>query len=458
VTISKHEQSKTESMLVQGNLWQAIWVMSWPLLLTTISSSLIGLVDMHVAGMLGSGPQAAVGVSEQVLFIFMIFIMSVGVGTTAMVSRAAGAGDHAQVLRATSQSILLSVCLGLCLALGSSLGARFAVGLFSSSKEVVALSATYLGIYSVYLIPFSITAIVSAAFRAIGDAKTPLFIIAVLTAINITGDYATVLGNWPVPGLGVAGIAASAVVGSTVASILAIILLKRSTLGESLQHLWPPSSHELRRILNIGIPSAFQRMGWAMSVFILFFILARCEHPTEALAAWTVGMRVEGLVFMPLMALSLAVSSIVGQNLGAKQIDRAVRAGWHVTWIGVWMMLVLGGLMFIFAEPVAHIMCKDAATSTYTAWYLRINALGEPPLAVGMVLSGALQGAGDTRTPMWITVVTHWIARIPLAWFLSLKLGYGPTGVWIAMSSSVFFMAVLAAWRFKSQAWLKTQV
>jgi Na+-driven multidrug efflux pump len=169
-------------------------------------------------------------------------------------------------------------------------------------------------------------------------------------------------------------------------------------------------------------------------------------------------MRLEVLVFMPLMALSMSVSSIVGQNLGAKQIDRAVRAGWNVTAIGVGLNCVLGTCMFVFSNQLAGAMSKDPTTMLYTADYLKINAFCEPFLALGMVLSGGLQGAGDTKTPMWITLFTNWILRLPLAWYLVITLNMGPVGAWLAMSSSCVVMGLLTAWRFQSKAWTKTHV
>jgi Na+-driven multidrug efflux pump len=169
-------------------------------------------------------------------------------------------------------------------------------------------------------------------------------------------------------------------------------------------------------------------------------------------------MRLEALLFMPLMALSLAVSSIVGQNLGANRIDRAVSAGWKVTGVGIVLMLILGAALFYFAPDLAARMTQDPDAIAYTTRYLQINALGEPLLALTMILGGALQGAGDTRTPMIITLCSHWVFRLPIAWFLALKLGFGPTGVWLAMASSAMVSASLTTFWFNSKKWVKTKV
>lgn len=444
--------------LVQGSLWHAIWTMSWPLVLTTLASSMVGLTDVSVAKYLGPAAQAAVGVSEQILFVFMVFLMSIAVGTTALVSRATGAGDRETAIRETGQSICFSFGLGLLLTIIALSGARLALSFFTDSLEVVQAGTVYIQNYSFFLIPFSIVCICNAAFRAIGDTKTPLLTVSIMTAVNVAGDYLTVLGNWPVPGLGMIGIAWSGVIASAIGSVIALSRIKASSLGPCLNQLLPIQKESIKKLVRIGFPSALQRMGWALSVFVLFYILGKCPTPDRALASWAIGMRVEGLVFMPLMALSLSVASIVGQNLGAKETQRAYQAGWNVTMIGVLMMTILGTCMFSFAEPLAKAMSHDPTTIEYTMRYLQINALAEPFLALGMVLSGALQGAGDTRTPMWITIFTNWIIRLPLAYYLVIFCGLGPTGAWISMTTSVTIMGLLAAWRFQSRSWMKIRL
>jgi putative MATE family efflux protein len=399
-----------------------------------------------------------VGISEQILFLFMVLIMSIGVGTTAIVSRAAGAGDLKEASHSAAQSISFSFGLGLCLCLLSLTCAHLGFRLSEGASDATTMSRGYLSVYSFYLIPFSIVSIINAAFRAIGDAKTPLLIVACMTCLNIVGDYATVLGNWPVAGLGVKGIAASGITASCLGAALGFFFLSRSPIKGALNSLFPVHFSYVKRILSIGIPSGLQRLGWSLSVFALFAILARCPHPTQALAAWTIGMRLEALLFMPLMALSLAVASIVGQNLGAKRVDRATRAGWHVTGIGVILMLVLGTLLYFFAPELAAQMTSDPATIDYVVAYLKVNAFSEPMLALSMILGGALQGAGDTRTPMLITVLSHWLVRLPLAWLLALKLGYGPNGAWLSMLGSTVVSASLTTWRFQSKAWVKAKV
>ncbi|MBA3995074.1 MAG: hypothetical protein C0469_16270 [Cyanobacteria bacterium DS2.3.42] len=448
-----------EAPLVSGSLWKAIWVMSWPLLVATVASAIVALVNVQVAGQLGAASQAAVGLAEQVIFIFQVFLMSLGVGTTAVVSRAFGKKDLAEADFATAQSLSLSILVGLVLTVVAILTAHCVVPLVSQEPDVNAQGNLYLTVYALYLVPYSLVCIANASFRAIGNARIPLVIICVEVAINIAGDYLTVVYNWPIAGLGVRGIAASAVAGAVCASIVAIVFVQRSQLKGSLRQLLPLSSSLLKRIVNIGVPAALQRLSWTFSVFGLFFILSKVEHPTAPLAAWTVGMRIDALLFMPEFALSLAVASIVGQNLGAKRVDRAFRAGWTVTGIAVCLTVAIAVGVFAFARQLALMMsAHDPATIEATTSYLQIGAIGAVSQAVNAILSGALQGAGDTKITMWISIVSNWIIRLPLAWILSLQMGMGANGVWIAMTASATISAIAVALRFHTGGWVNRKV
>ena len=459
---SAQEASKGEELdrapLVTGSLWRAIWIMSWPLLLTTIGNSVVSLVDVKVASYLGSSAQAAVGLAEQILFVFLLFIMSVGVGTTALVSRAYGANDKEDMLTSAGQSFTLSIMLGFLMCALSLGTASFALPYFTPSAEVAQIGSSYLSAYSWMLLPFSITVIANSTFRAIGDTKTPLVIVTAMTIVNIVGDYATVLGNWPVPGLGVRGMAYAALAASILGSILATFFIKRSVVKDCLNRILPYQHKVIKRISNIGLPSAFQRLGWALSVFVVFFILARCKDSTSALASWTIGMRVESVIFMPLMALSMAVSSIVGQSLGAREVDRAFKAGWRVTSIGIWMMVAMSACMFFFAKEIAAALSNEPTTIAYTTNYLKINALAEPFLAVAQILMGALQGAGDTKPVMWFTIICNWAIRLPVAYVVADMLKIGPDGVWWAMTISIIIQSAMVMYRYQSKKWIQLKI
>ena len=445
-----------KAILVEGNLWHAIWIMSWPLLLLMIGNAVVGVVDINLAQIYGASAQAAVGVADQIVFLFVALILSVSIGTNALVSRAFGARDRNLAIHTQGQALLLSMTMGLILTSGALLFAGYLMRLFTPDMQVAALSKPYLIIYALYFIPFSFLCIVNAGFRADGDAKTPLMIVLTMTIVNVLGDFWFVYG--PLHSLGINGLAWAGFIASFMGAVFAWYKLNRSDLRGSMSKLLPVDKDVLTKLVKISIPAAMQRIAWNFSVFALFFTLKHCPNPTAALAAWTIGIRVESFLFMPMFALGQAVSSVVGQNIGAEETERAYKAGWNVSWLGFWTMMLFGFLLFIFAPRLAAFMTADPDAIAYTTSYLQICALGQPLQAMAMIFNGALQGAGDTRVPMWITIATHWAIRQPLAWILAVTYALGPKGVWIAMAFSSSVSGLLNFWRYRSRAWEKLKL
>ena len=169
-------------------------------------------------------------------------------------------------------------------------------------------------------------------------------------------------------------------------------------------------------------------------------------------------MTAESIAFMPGLGYSMAATALVGQSLGAKRADVASRYAWMSTGQACLIMTVMGIVFYVLAYPFAHWFTRDPVVIGVAADYLRINAYSEPFLALAMVLSGAFQGAGDTRTPTWITFVTMWLFRLPLAYLLALSLGYGTHGAWWAMAASVIASGLLTASLFQRGSWKRVKV
>ena len=187
-------------------------------------------------------------------------------------------------------------------------------------------------------------------------------------------------------------------------------------------------------------------------------VLARSADATVAVAALTIGLTSESIAFMPGFGFSVAASTLAGQNLGAKRPDRAERAAWISLHQGTIVMVVMGIVFFVFANQFAHIFTHDPAVVRLAVIYLRISALAEPFLALGMILTGALNGAGDTKLPAVAGVITMWGLRLPLAYALAIKCGYGAVGSWWAMALSTIVMGIASWGLFKMGRWKLARV
>ncbi len=446
-----NEKAKKEAVLVSGSLWHAIWIMSWPLLLLMLSNAVVGIVDVQLAQTFSASAQAAVGLGDQIVFLFVALILAASVGTNALVSRAFGARDQEEAISTQGQSLIFALLMGGILTIAACLFSGNLMGLFTPDALTEKLARPYLIIYALYFLPFSFLCIVNAGFRASGDAKVPLLIVLIMTFINVALDFWFVYGPWR--SLGINGLALAGFSASTIGACIAWFKLRQSALKDSARRLLPLNYPLLLKLIKISVPAALQRITWTMAIFVVFFTLKNCPSPTAALAAWTIGIRVESFLFMPMFALGQAVSSVVGQNLGAKEDERAFQAGWNVSWLGFGLMVVCGTLLFLYSPTLARLMASDPEAIKYCTSYLQICALAQPLQAMSMIFNGALQGAGDTRVPMWITIFTQWLIRLPLSWLLAITFKFGPLGVWIAMSLSSSMSGLLNLWRYQSRAW-----
>jgi len=456
----KAEEISHDRIIVEGSMWAAIWHMSWPLLLNMVTISLASFVDVWVAGKLGANAQAAIGIGGQIWFLMVILAVALSAGTTALVSRYWGAKDYDQAIEACRQSLIVSFLFGITSTILGLACAPTFLKLLGASPAVQDVGWQFIRVDLLSQTPFTILWVINAIFRAKGNAKVPMLLWAIMTTLIIALDFILCLGPFHI---GVAGLGLSWFLASFFGLGLGLYILAKSDIGACLdwklflQHglskVW------IRRILNIGLPACVQDLAWVGGNFMLFLIFARTINPTATQAAWAVGFRTEEVFAgMPIYALSMAVATIVGQNLGAKQTERAQKAGWQVAIIGGAYNLLVGTAMVLFAAQFAGQMSSDPTIRAYTTQYFQVCGMSQPFLAVWLILFGAMQGAGYTKWPMWVGTIAMTVLRLPLAWLLTLTLHMGPQGTWLAMALSTVVVGILAVWRFNTGVWKSVEI
>jgi putative MATE family efflux protein len=446
--------------ILEGSTWSAIWEMSWPMLVNAMAVSIACFADVYVCGQLGANEQAAVGLGGQIWFFMIVMAIAIATGANAIVSRYWGAREFDTAIEASRQCILSAFLFGaVSVATGLTL-CRPVMNLLGAAPEVARLGWEYLQ-YSFYsLLPLTVLWVCHSIFRAKGDARTPMLLMGVLMGLVIAFDYGFCL--WPLH-IGIAGIGISWVLAGAVATLLSLFVLRSTELGSCLEvsaarplHLsWSWSW----RILKIGIPACLQDVAWVAGNFVLFAIFAQTSDPTSCQASWAIGLRIEdALASMPMFACSLGVATIVGQNLGAKRPDRAVRTGWQASGVVALYMSLVGSLMFFGAYPIAHLMSTNDHVVEYAAQYLQIVGLSEPFQGVWLILFGAMEGAGYTRWPMVLAAVCLLGMRLPLAWFLTVPMKMGPAGTWISICASFVVLSLFTVFLFVRGSWKNNSV
>lgn len=457
-TLPEECSDLTESeynLLVEGPLWKAIASMSLPLMLNGLSISAATLADAFVAGKLGSAELAAVGLGGQIWFGMIIMAIAIATGANALVSRFWGARDFAQSQEAARQSIFSAFIFGLVSAFIGVFSTGYLLRLLGADEKVQELGTTYLRVQFLAQLPLTVLWVCHAVFRGRGNAGLPTAIMALVTIGVVALDFLLCL--YPLH-LGIVGIGFAWLIATTVGCVLMLLALRYSELAPALainkERPFNFSWSWFWRIMRIGLPACFQDLAWVCSNFGLFLIFSLAAHPVSYQAAWAVGLRVEDVVAgMPMFAMSMGVSTVVGQNLGAKNLDRARKAGWLAAAYGATLMCLLGIGMFVFAEPVANIMTTDPAVAQYSKEYLQIIGLSEPAAAIWFILFGAMEGAGYTRVPMLLSFGFLLAVRLPLAFVFIMLLGLGPSGGWLAIALTSVVGAVVAAVCYKKGIW-----
>ena len=451
------DEEPIDDSIVNGSLWKAIWKLSWPLYLNMMVISVATMSELWVGGHLGSTAQAAIGLGGQIWFFMIILVVALSAGTNALVSRFWGAGDKENAILAARQSLLFSVFFGMFSCVSGLVLCRPLLRALGASAEVEQLGWDFLKFDMIGQIPITVHWVSNSIFRAKGDTRIPMFTMCLVVVLVVLLNFGLCIYPFQI---GICGLGLSWTIASVFGVALSLYLLAKSEMKECLSLKGPGISISwFWRIMKIGVPACIQDLAWVGGNFVLLYILARTVNPTACEAAWAIGLRVEEtLGGMPIYALSTAVATIVGQNLGAHKPERAEEAGWKVTAIGALYNLVVGVILFLSAETVSSWMSKDPDVIRYSADYLRIVGMAQPFVALWLILVGACQGAGYTKWPMIATVAVLVVFRLPLAWFLSITLGMGAMGTWISLAVSSVIVGALLAWQFKFGAWRTQKV
>ena len=447
------------SDLTMGNLWSNIWQISWPMFLIMLFNFFVGFADVYVAGFISPEVQAAVGFVSQLYFFIIIIANAVSIGSLALVSRAIGAGDRQRAVDVSKQSLIFSFVIALGLTMTGIVFSREILSLSGFPPKIMDISEHFFRIFALSLGPNYILIVSNAIFRASGEVKKPLFTMFFVSVINIIGDFVLVFGMFSLPQMGYIGIAVSTALSVSAGMLVSLAFFTTGLWKYFYKSSWGIMSSTIKSIIHIGWPSALLQIAWGAGTLALYNILGRLgDASITALASLTNGLRIEAIIYLPAFALNMSASVLTGQNLGAKNYERAGQLGWKIAMTGVMLMSIMAFILFIYAGDVASILTKNPAVLEETARYLRINMVAEPFMALSVILGGALQGAGDTKGAMWVIITAMWFIRLPLAYFLAIIMNYGALGVWVAMITSMTVQGMLMTWRFHNGKWKSLKI
>lgn len=442
----------THQDYTEGPLGRAILLLAVPMVLETVMESVFAVVDVFFVSRLGAAAVATVGLTESMLTLIYTLAMGLSIGVTAMVARRIGEHRPDEAARTAVQAVLLGLGVAATVGVLGGIYADDLLRLMGASDEVLAIGTPYarimLGGNATVLLLF----LINAAFRGAGDAVVAMRMLWLANAINIFLDPMLILGIGPFPELGVTGAAVATNLGRGTAVVVQLYMLARSTgrLRVRREHvLWLPSA--MWRLVRLSATGTFQVFIGMASWIGLIRILA--TFGDEVVAGYTIGIRLIIFALLPSWGMSNAAATLVGQNLGAGQPERAERSVWMSGFYNMIFLGTVGALFVVFAPQIVGVFTSDPEPLRWGIQCLRVVSCGFLFFAYGMVLTQSFNGAGDPWTPTWINLFVFWLFELPFGYVAAHPLGLGPLGVFLAMTISFSSLAVVSGLLFRRGRW-----
>jgi putative MATE family efflux protein len=452
ISITRQSLNGEEQDYTQGSISRAVFLLAIPMILELSLESVFAVVDMFFVSKLGQNAIATVGLTESVVTIVYSVAIGLSTGATAIVARRIGEKNPEAAAHAGAQSLIVAIVATLILSI---LGVTFAaeiLTLMGASPDVVAEGTVFTRIMLGSSVAIMLLFLINGIFRGAGDAAMAMRSLWIASFINI------ILCPIFIHFYGLKGAAIATVIGRSSGVLYQCFhLIKGSGILKFRAEHFRIDVEQIKAIIKIASPATFQFIIASGSWIILARLVAETGG-TTASAGYQIAIRNVVFFILPAWGLSNAAATLVGQNLGAKQLDRAEKSVLLTTKYNVIFMAFVMVLFVFFSEPIIRLFTADNAVVAYGAKALQIMGFGYIFYGIGMVMTQALNGAGDTKTPTYINLIGFWLFQIPLAYFLAKGLDMKETGAFLAVPIAETAIALIAWYYFKKGKWKEVKV
>lgn len=447
----------TDEDYTKIDLRRAIFLLAVPMILELVMESTFALADIYFVGKLGASAVATVGLTETYLFLLYAIGIGLSMAVTAIIARRIGQKKKEDAGLTAFQAILIALVASVPFAIG---------GLFFSRELLVLMGADEWSIregyrYTQWMLGGNVVImfifVINAIFRGAGDAAIAMRVLILANGINIILDPIFIFGLGPIPAMGIEGAAIATNIGRSVGVLFQFwILFKGGKHICILTHQMHLNFRALRQILRTSLGGIGQMIIAMTSWIFLMRVLA--DVSSEAVAGATITLRIVMFTMMPAHGMAAAAATLVGQNLGADQADRAEAAVWKIGVYNMIYLIIISVFFFLFNEPLVRIFSSDPGVIRIGSEWLRIMSYSYFVYGWWMVSVSAFNGAGDTTTPTRINFFFFWLLQIPLAYWLALHLDWGHSGVFWAVFLSETSVGIFTLWLFRRGKWKRVVV
>ncbi len=450
--------------IVEGPIPSVVWKIAWPTMLQNILGGLQGIVDHAMVGhFVGFAGNAAIGVAWQIFLVVMVFISSLFTGMGVLVARFVGAGDTEKVNRTVYQAFLTAavMSIGILAPLGYVLAPSL-LGLVNAAPEVQAEALQYLRIMFGFSFGMIVYFMVGGALRSAGDARTPLRLGIMLTALNITLNVILIPGWGPIPAFGTTGAAMGTVIAGGLIAMVSIYLLfaGKWVVGFHRAMDWRPDFVIIRELFRFGIPTGLQGVAMNVGGVMLLAYIGSLPHSGEAQAAYVISYtQLFSLITWTSAGLLGATAAVAGQNLGAGRPERTIQAVHVASLIGLGVAATVGVLFLTIPRVLLGFFgVEDPLVTQIGVRLLMFLSASGLFITVALAYTGGLQGTGDTKSPFYISLVSQLIIPIGICAVLSATGNLQATYIWLAILIGHMTRCALSVIRFRQGKWRDIKV
>ena len=434
------------------NNMRIIFTLSIPVIIENVLQTLLGTVDTYFAGTINDNAIAAISVTNLIINIFITFFTAISIGTSALISRNFGKKDLDKVNLVMNQSIILGLILGFLTGIINLIFNKQILIISGSTKEVLDYAIPY---YIVVVVPsvfLCLSLILSSCLRSVKDTKTPMIATTIANILNIILNFIFIKLN-----LGIVGLGLATTISRIINMLILLIKLKKGSSGVKLSiQSFEIDKKIISSIIKIGGPAGMEKL--IMRIGQLVYSSMIISIGVSTYVAHNIAGTIESYTYVPAMGFGVATATLVGISLGENNIKKAKNLVFLSDIIATICMLIIGLIFFIFAPNLASIFTDTKKIQDMVVTVLRLIALFQPFAALTQIFTSALQGAGDTKFPMYATLIGIWVCRVGLGYLLGAKLGLGLLGVWIGYALDLTIRGILLLKRFLKGNWQNIKV
>lgn len=429
-----------------------IFILAIPIIIEYIFQTLLGTTDTYFAGGLHDNAIAAIGVTNLIVNIFIACYTAISVGSTAIISRHIGEKNYKSANIAVKQSILLGTLMGLLIGIISFIFCKPILKISGATDAILDYAIPYYMIVAVPSVFLCLSLILSCCLRAIKDTKTPMIAAGIANIINILLNYIFINLGWGIIGLAVATtISRVATVG-----ILITKLVKSNNVIQIQLKDWHFEKAMVSSIARIGIPAGIEKLIMRFGQLVYNSMIISLG--TSYYVAHNIAGSIEGYSYIPAFGFGMATATLVGISLGEKDGKKARKITFFTNAITIGCMVIIGIIFYVFAPQLARLFTKTIEVQDMVVSVLRLIAYFQPFAALTQIMTSALQGAGDTKFPMYTTLIGIWGVRVGIGYVLAVICGLGLIGVWYGYALDLTIRGILLTIRFLKGRWVSIQI